>query len=423
MTIKSIPISPATPAESPSVKTNCRSCEKTIIINKGNAVAVKDGYACRACYSNFYIRCTACSDAVEDLKIAYVEGRAHCRTCVSKIYRMCDDCTQYRVIDAVREVHTSMEHMRTVCNHCWASYRICKRCEHFSYDVRNEYCKQCRSCEYILPYRAKVTRYIPVQGIKRSNPRKNLFAIESQYSTRPMERAHLLFGVEVEVRVKEEHSIKEAAAAALETVKEFAILKEDNSISYGFEIVSAPATFDFHTGGGGEPPCWDAFFNLVNSSDYFVNNSPDCGMHIHISKSALTPMQIGKMVVFVHSPENRDLIEYIAERGSNKYNDFTKDKRITDYYDRTGDRQARYTAVNLLPELTVEIRIFQMILSRESVYKNLEFTKALISFCSMGAHSYRDMSAYKFMAYIEKYRKSYPYLYEFMKKREPVLVA
>jgi len=430
-------------------KVSCICCDKSVMANKGNAYEVDGGHACKNCFASYYVQCTSCKTSKKDHKVAYFVEGAICLDCVQKSYKMCEDCTQYRVLDAVREVRTSMNPQRVVCTQCWAKYQPCKRCECFSNNVRNEYCKQCRSCDCIKPYKEKVTRHIPILGID-ANPKlleeletvrqlrrlkglpnfgdNPIPMVRSKTSTTYQATKHIrqacIFGVEIEVHVKEEYSIKDAAEAALETVKEFAILKEDASIHYGFEIVTAPAAFSYHMGSEKSPSCWDKFFDLVDNSDYFAKNSPDCGMHIHISKSALTPMQIGKMVVFVHSPENRELIEHIAERGSNKYNDFTKEKRITDYYDRTGgDKEARYTAVNLLPKTTVEIRIFQTVLNRENIYKNLEFTKALIDFCASGVYSYRDMNACKFTAFVSKYRKSYPFLHNFLKKRELELVA
>lgn len=115
-------------------------------------------------------------------------------------------------------------------------------------------------------------------------------------------------------------------------IKEFYYLKRDGSISHGFEIVTHPHQFE-------------AFFyqlfpfdNIFNSNmnyvteescdndddddydDYDYSNTSlfqECGMHIHLSKSAFSNAHLYKFVKFF--AEYPKYIEMIAERPANNY--------------------------------------------------------------------------------------------------------
>src|SRR5690606_34675899 len=100
------------------------------------------------------------------------------------------------------------------------------------------------------------------------------------------------------------------------------IIKHDGSIGYGFEIVSAPATFEVHQ------EIWERFFDKFLKSKK-LRTSFNCGMHIHINKSSLSLLQMGKFLNFIYAQDNRKFIKHISGRESS-YASLELNKNISD---------------------------------------------------------------------------------------------
>ncbi len=92
-----------------------------------------------------------------------------------------------------------------------------------------------------------------------------------------------------------------------------------------------------------------------NGSTYVKGWNTNCaGLHIHINKKALSPLEVGKLLVFVNDKKNARFIEDIAGRNMNRWCK-SETKKISDGQYRSDDR---YEAVNTVPSKTVELRIF-----------------------------------------------------------------
>ena len=254
-------------------------------------------------------------------------------------------------------------------------------------------------------------------------------------------RHPLFMGVELEIEVKEGDKNK-AASHTQELLDNFAALKEDGSLTFGFEIVSAPATLEYHQSGDpiyGVAP-WDAFFEARKTTLKGLRSydTDTCGMHIHLSRAALTKLQISKMNVFLNEPSNKDFVTLIAGRSDVAWCHMIE-KKHTDTYQivrdfsfsstkmcpKCGDKDQfesgpgfwicsrdgccdsatveaapsgapaytvkvkghgpknggdRRQALNLNNEHTIEIRIFKGTLNKASFFKNIEFAHALAMF-------------------------------------------
>ena len=115
----------------------------------------------------------------------------------------------------------------------------------------------------------------------------------------------LILGIENEVQVRgSSHLGRDDLAYNItqHDLKDFAICKEDSSIGYGFEIVSHPATFDYHKFA------WERFFS--NSSKYVKSyGSSSTGLHMHISRKSISQLGTGKILYFINS-KYFNLIKY-----------------------------------------------------------------------------------------------------------------
>ena len=214
----------------------------------------------------------------------------------------------------------------------------------------------------------------------------------------------LRFGIELEV---EAHSGQADGADWIRQYldKDYCVLKEDGSLSDdGIEIVTRPDSVAVH----GRK--WAEFFSNRPERSLASWTTGRCGMHVHVSKAALSQLQLGKMLVFVNEPTNQSLVSKIAGRSSDRWARTSK-KKISDV--RYGDE--RYVALNITPK-TAEFRIFKGTLNKRGFMKNLEFCEALVDFCGPAKRSMSEaVSATAFLKWLP--RKTYPHLHDFLTEK------
>lgn len=93
--------------------------------------------------------------------------------------------------------------------------------------------------------------------------------------------------------------------------------KNDGSISpEGFETVSIPATLDFW-----QESNLSSTLDSMRVSPYNMRSfeHSKCGFHVHVSRSALSVLDLQKLERFVHNPDNLTFITKVAGRGNGQY--------------------------------------------------------------------------------------------------------
>ena len=184
------------------------------------------------------------------------------------------------------------------------------------------------------------------------------------------ENKQLYYGVELEVEKRNSCPYDIPYHIQDNVMSGFALCKADGSLDGGFEITTAPATFEYHK------KHWERFFKddkcMTNLKGW---NTDTAGLHIHISRKALRPTDIGKILVFINDETNTPFIKQIAGRTSDQWAKRSK-KKIQDCV-RSSDK---YEAVNISHTHTIELRIFKSNISKHGFYRVLEFTDALVYF-------------------------------------------
>ena len=185
------------------------------------------------------------------------------------------------------------------------------------------------------------------------------------------ENSQIYYGVELEVEKRNRCPYDIPYYITDNVLSGFAQCKSDGSLDSGFEITTAPATFEYHK------KTWEKFFNdekcMTNLKGW---NTDTAGLHIHISRKALRPSEIGKILVFINEDTNTPFIKQIAGRTSDQWAKRSK-KKIQDCY-RSSEK---YEAINMSHPHTIELRIFKSNISKHGFYRVLEFTDALVQFC------------------------------------------
>jgi len=166
---------------------------------------------------------------------------------------------------------------------------------------------------------------------------------------------------------------------------ELVYLKEDGSLSNGFEIVTHPCSLDFYQ----EFFPWGAI-EALREQDVTAWNSRSCGLHVHMSRNSFVDERhLWKFIVFVYK-NPQEMIKFAGRNSS--YARFERGNLLNFYdYDQNRFSSAtymshakgktrnddRYTAVNLQPVHTIELRFFRPSLRTKTVRAALEFCAAV----------------------------------------------
>lgn len=328
-----------------------------------------------------------------------------CAPCVDDHYGECDDCLRLFPNDDLDGTNTANN---AVCTSCGENYGTCEDCDYVRHiDNLNNVdgdtiCDDCNEArqedeeddedDLIHPHDYKPDEW-------------NLHGKGDDDATR--------LGVELETATATGGNVQVTAQKVLDKLnrgmghEEFAFLKHDGSIrggAGGFEIVTHPATLDFHK------ERWPAIFS-PNRPDKLRSDFSkyETGMHVHVTREGLTDLTILKMMAFVNANGNREFINAVAGRTPTDWAKFgpktAKDMKPP---------HSKYEAINLLHSDSVEFRIFAGTLDPEVFFRNLEFVDACTEMCKPTQTSPNDMqNPDRFMDFVAANRKRYPHLFPF----------
>lgn len=280
------------------------------------------------------------------------------------------------------------DHEIVVCNRCVRigySDTICPGCGGNFHDVAQRSVK-----EQLKAWNYKIVKYFPPQKL-RGEPRPFTY-----------------LGVELELKSTRGEYSNFPTQIEVKHLKNFAIVKHDGSLGEkSFELNSVPATLLYHKSG-----VWDAFFEAAPA---YVEAPEGHGMHVHVTRKVLSPLTIGKFLIFMNSESNEAFINTIAGRGDTSYTHAKKDHKIKDpLINNTCNSEGRYARVNTTNKDTLEVRMFQSTANKRRFLSNLEFVHAAVSFSSK--NGIRHMEEKHFLKWINnsKRRELYANLHDFL---------
>ena len=229
-------------------------------------------------------------------------------------------------------------------------------------------------------------------------------------------KSALLFGVELEIEGNDNTRREQLAIVAAlggntgADLKDGAyILAADGSLNTGVEIITVPQTFEAHKAETVVP--WKKISAAIRGIAK-SGNTKTCGMHVHINRAALTPLQTGKMLVFLNANSMTRLVERVAQRSTEQWAKRAP-KAFADGLPHRVTEFGHYDALGYSSKGTMELRIFRGNTRHDRIMKNLEFTHAMCEFARL--ESMQDMDQpNKFLAFIGAREKTYPNLCKFL---------
>ena len=245
----------------------------------------------------------------------------------------------------------------------------------------------------------------------------------------------LTFGVEVEAEFKPSEYSIEALASAAQCVHDIAdgrvYLKRDGSVSNGFEMVSHPATLASHM--------YDAHWTgILNKCSRHGMRSHDaktwggsCGLHIHVGRQQLgrddaeRAATIRKVKILVY--RHWDEMTKFSRRSAEQLNEWAA-REITaaglshlaacsnpaetaaDYIAIRNSHSNRYKAVNCENAATIEFRLFNGTLKRDTFMATLQLCSNICKYAM--THDFAECLSSDFLsvALYERYNEIETYL-------------
>ena len=368
----------------------CRVCNEPI---NGEVMHINGLAVCVDCYNEQTAACQICGHI--DFNSNFQRdglGRRLCRDCLDRLLR-CQQCQRLFPSYLCAEVNGSY-----ICSYCLNRYYWwCDTCN--DYHITGSNCPQAQGEAqtelYEYGYEPDYRFYsLPEEGKDKGR--------------------RLFIGIELETEICNDNS----TAYYLRQISDnpYVYAKYDGSLHDGIEFVSMPCTFDYLKKHFDE--VWGKVLNLRRKGLSSYNTST-CGLHISLSKSAFSPLQIYKWLLFFLY--NKDFIVQLSQRNGDNLEEWARiEDCILGFVDRAkGNTRGndRYVAINLKNKDRIEIRIFKGTLNPKGVWRAIEFCHALYEFTNMVSYNKQSLSVWRFAEFVEAKQKTYKNLYSWFIKK------
>lgn len=351
--------------------------------------APEDDCECVLCgncedYEGHGCECLSCGHCGDNFGVDADGACPHCNYCARCIERgcvrhyACANCDRCLIDDADDNGGAACVECG-VCEHC--TELDCRDCSR---------CTSCCTCATTAPY------------IEEYSSKNYPDAIPPQ---RDVPASYLYIGVEVETEaLGDDRDLAPIARAIHDKHAHEILMKEDGSLSNGIELVTGCYSLE------AQQALWPRLCKTAIDNGLRSWKHETTGLHVHLSRRFFSALDIGKILVFINSPDvyTRKQIRRLAGRESNHYSNIGR-KKITDYK----EADSRYEAVNLTNSHTIEIRIFKGSLKAPHILADIEFCHAMahwVQQCSIQEAEYWG----PFWAYVNAQPKQYRHLRAFL---------
>lgn len=285
-----------------------------------------------------------------------------------------------------------------VCWRCAEDLTECGRCGLLASSTReaasgDEICTTCRinyywecarpGCDYILnsgsycdgcwesEYSSNTCSCCTSDSDSDSGPSPQIY----NYSYKPYPMFHgegpLYLGLELEINTPY-RGMDECAQVAVDALGSLGYLKEDGSISQGFEIVTHPMSHEYSRT---QFP-WHMLRDLAGRGC----DGDDTGLHVHVSRKGFSsPSHVFRWLKFLY--RNSEHVSVIARRESSNWAAWDSyDRMRAKEHAKGSTRGDRYRAINVTNDATFEVRVFKASLKEQQVRAALDLVAGSVEY-------------------------------------------
>lgn len=290
------------------------------------------------------------------------------------------------------------EKYEVVCPECFEKLARCNRCGNYSINTETTrtrdnrcLCKKCSKYHFVTPYH----HYYP--------------NIEFFGNNKDNQVPYLGLELEVDFGGESDSNAGEVVEI-LNKNKLFAYCSHDGSLDNGFEIITQPATMEYHNS---IKHIYASAMNKLKEMKYSSHNTSTCGMHVHFNRDFfgvddtrslskfifITEKFWNELVVYSRRPEFR--MEHYAKKIS--------PMKITEYINmgnKKGNHDFHYYSVNITNNDTIELRTFKGTLNVDTILATLQLVNNMAIIAKNKSLSeIQNMSFEDFLT--TKYQKKY----------------
>lgn len=373
----------------------CDNCRRYYISSYIDSIEYNGWTYCKNCVDEHFVECERCGDLVYEGDAVYSgNGEPYCENCAHLLHR-CDHCGE----SYVEEDMLFDNYGRCLCRDCYDwHYYTCSNCGAFIYvddaycdDGDNIYCQECYEDYSVIHNHS----YKPIPIFHGEGNR--------------------LLGVELEVDEggKDNSNAKEVIEIMGE---DHVYCKHDGSLRDGFEIVSHPATLDYHI----QSMNWGEVLDYLRDEGYESHDAGTCGLHVHLSRRGFGDIEeeqelgIAKILYFFE--RHWDKIVKFSRRTPSQLDEWaarylrSEPKSPDAVLDYAKSDMSRYRCVNLCNHSTVEVRVFRGSLIYETFIATLQFCNLLYDIAEMPLERIMDITWNQFKEMGSKYKEFTSYM-------------
>jgi hypothetical protein len=388
----------------------CVDCNARIDKDTDEYIEYGEEYVCTDCSADNFVWSEFADEHIPADEAVYLSDCEEYVHELSDDYFACEDCGNHYSHRHTGSYSVDNDYM-TVCEGCINSgeYSYCEDIEQYAqnencyYDDYSDCCyfyedNMRRQCGGLHCYSANVLEVLNYQ------------CFVSGQSTQTF-GSHLVMGVELETDDRHTDDIVQVLSDRTD-LQDYAICKSDATCS-GPEIVTLPADLDSHK----QVYSWDSWCEVLRPMAKGFHGS-DNGMHIHVNRGALPATVLGKVLVFMNSPDNVEFLQVVAQRQINGWCRTNSSKYDSVAKAAAEPADGKYSVVNVTQN-TAEFRMFNSTLLAPRIYKNLEFCDAIVRYCEQQSNDHRAdyLIPNNFIRYVHRNAPRYPYLSEFLNAR------
>ena len=317
-----------------------------------------EGLVCNECLENDYNHCEACGRFHLMDEMYWFNDTLYCEDCYNELIGCCEDCGSIVPREELSDV--GLHSYRWVCPNCVDEHHTCRECGYIIETLRDSMCEDCFASKY-----DSVDNIIEGYNYK---PDPIFFGEGDRF-----------FGVELETEPHEEgYEDTEMVREIKKYVSEWAYLKHDGSLrDGGFELVTHPMTLENHI-----EKFTPELFKTIKDSRYVSHNNGNCGLHIHISRTAFnSDLAIVKLLEFIYGNYD-NIVSKLGRRGD--ITNYCLENVISSCpmnIERIFkiNNEDRYHAINTKNRDTIELRFFRGTLIRDTFISALQFADVLVN--------------------------------------------
>ena len=362
-------------------KAECEICGA--VCEKDTMREIGGNLYCADCAGEF-TECAGCGEALRLDDATEAGGDFYCEDCFEEHFFTCDDCGSIFPIEQENNA---------------GDRRLCCTC----FDERYCPCESCGEAVCIddaIYSEQDDTYYCPDCFASREPEGVEIH----EYSYKPNavfhdcgESSKLYFGMELEYNADRKDKITSIKPAS-ELLESDIYVKTDWSIS-GYELVSHPRTLS----------SWKEYIantyasvlQDIESNGGEVDNGT--GIHIHVSKSAMSDAHKARFAMLVNNFSN--LSAFVACRPATEYQRYFV-KTEEDF-----ENASRYEAVNWYNSATVELRIYKSSFDKNVILSYLQHAHAVYQYTKQNIRAC-DMTIGEFISFVNARKEVYPELAE-----------